>query len=131
MNDLSIHIMYLFVYGTLKSQFDNEMAKFLRQEAKLVGEASVIGHLYLLGWYPGLVLDADGYEIKGEVYQLNEESEDILLKLDDYEGVEQGDYRRIKRKIKVKDKEVNCWIYESLIETDVELKTGEFHTINN
>jgi gamma-glutamylcyclotransferase (GGCT)/AIG2-like uncharacterized protein YtfP len=124
--------MYLFVYGTLKSHFDNDFAKYLRQHAELVGEGHVIGRLFLLGWYPGLVLDADGYEVKGEVYNINDQvEEDLLKKIDEYEGVEQGDYRRLKRKVFLGDKSFDCWMYESLIESEVELKTGDFLTLTN
>jgi gamma-glutamylcyclotransferase (GGCT)/AIG2-like uncharacterized protein YtfP len=123
--------MYLFVYGTLKSNFDNEMANFLHHNASLLGEATIGGRLYLLGWYPGLVLDHTAYPVKGEVYCMNTNSENILKKLDTYEGVDSGDYRRVLRPVTIANEVINCWIYETLIESEIEITSGEFLTSSN
>ncbi len=123
--------MNLFVYGTLKSNFDNDFAKYLRGKATYMGQGKVFGRMYLLGWYPGIILDKDGYEIIGEVYHLSLQAEEVLAKLDDYEGVELGDYRRVLRTIFVNDLPIKCWVYETLIETDIEIKSGEFLAPSN
>lgn len=123
--------MYLFVYGTLKSVFDNEHALNLRENAKLIGEGSVFGRLYMLGWYPGLVLDDMGYEVRGEVYEIGEGSESFISTLDKYEGVEDGDYRRVLRNVWLGNKQIKCWVYETLISSEIELTTGEFIGLSN
>mgnify|MGYP003682237105 CR=1 FL=1 len=63
--------MKIFVYGTLQSQFENEMAQLLRNNASYVCDGNVLGYLYLLDWYPGLVLDKNGIEVKGQVYDIH------------------------------------------------------------
>lgn len=122
---------YLFVYGTLKSNFDNDFARYLRANAKLVGTGIVKGRLFILGWYPGLVLDEDAYEVKGEVYEFLNDQEILLKKLDTYEGVDSDDFRRVLRPVNLNSEMINCWVYETLIENDVELKTGEFLESSN
>ena len=123
--------MYLFVYGTLKSNFDNEVAQYLHANAKLIGAGSVFGRLYLLGWYPGYCQDDEGYEIKGEIFKVTKNIDRLLAKLDDYEGVDSGEYRRVLRPVWCGMQQYECWIYETLIQSEIELKTGEFLALSN
>jgi len=80
----------LLVYGTLK-----------------VGNGrpvKVVGTLYNLGPYPGFVPEGDT-EVEGEILLVNYNT---LLQFDQYEGVNQGLYRR--EKIKTTEGE-EVWIY--------------------
>ena len=43
----------LFVYGTLRSEFDNQYARLLRSQAELVGPATVPGSIYRVSTIPG------------------------------------------------------------------------------
>lgn len=123
--------MYLFVYGTLKSNFDNEVAQYLHSNAKLVGKGSIYGRLYLLGWYPGYSQDDQGYEINGEVYEITGNSAELLSKLDEYEGVDIGEYRRVLKPIWSGKKKYSCWVYETLITSEIELTSGVFLASSN
>ena len=94
----------VFVYGTLRGGASNH---FRMKEAKLLGKAWVLGHLYPLGWYPGLVLDDDGIPVRGEVYVVKRE---MLRDLDAFEGDE---YERLKFPVYLEDgEEVMAWLYE-------------------
>jgi len=84
-------IDYLFVYGTLRSAFENRHAVQLRTEAQLVGPATVRGSIFGLGSYPGYRPEPDG-EVHGEVYRLTDAAP-LLAFFDDYEG---SDYTRVR-----------------------------------
>ena len=80
----------LFVYGTLRSGFDNPYARLLRERSVFVGNATVRGTTRDLGRYPGFTPGAEG-EVKGELYRL-ETPVATLAALDNYEGEE---YERV------------------------------------
>ena len=94
----------VFVYGTLRPGSSNH---FRMEEAELQGRAWVLGRLYPLGWYPGLVLDDGGIPVRGEVYAVERE---MLRKLDAFEGSE---YERLKFPVHLEGgNEVRAWLYE-------------------
>jgi gamma-glutamylcyclotransferase (GGCT)/AIG2-like uncharacterized protein YtfP len=74
----------LFVYGSLRSEFDNPHARLLREKADFVGRATVQGSLVRNGPYPGYRLEPDGI-VQGELWKLRE-PESTLAALDKYEG---------------------------------------------
>lgn len=81
----------LFVYGTLKRgccnhrQLDGQ--RFVDQARTAPGY-----QLHNLGSYPGLVAHADDHEgVTGEVWSVDAAA---LARLDDFEGVAEGLYRR-------------------------------------
>jgi gamma-glutamylcyclotransferase (GGCT)/AIG2-like uncharacterized protein YtfP len=76
----------VFVYGTLRRGGSNH---FRMEGALFITTATVRGRLYRVDWYPGLIPDASGDAIRGEVYQT---SHDLLERLDAFEGTE---YRRV------------------------------------
>src|SRR4051794_40498902 len=80
----------LFVYGTLRSQYDNRYARLLRSRAELVGPATVSGSIFRVRHYPVWKPDPEG-EVHGELYRLI--NPDTTLKvLDEYEG---EDFERV------------------------------------
>ena len=103
---------YLFVYGTLRSAFRNPYAQYLRDHAKLVGQACVRGCLYNLGRYPGLrpPRTPDDW-VTGELYRLAEATT-VLPLLDRYEG---PCFRRVVRVVWRKGgPRMEVWVYEYL-----------------
>jgi gamma-glutamylcyclotransferase (GGCT)/AIG2-like uncharacterized protein YtfP len=76
----------LFVYGTLRSEFDNRYARLLRSQAELIGRATVPGSIYRVSHYPAFRPESAG-EVHGELYRLND-PETTLKALDEYEGHE-------------------------------------------
>jgi gamma-glutamylcyclotransferase (GGCT)/AIG2-like uncharacterized protein YtfP len=89
----------LFVYGTLRSDFNNRYARLLRKDAVLVGPATVSGSIYRLSHYPAFRPEPAGV-VHGELYRLNQPAA-TLKALDDYEGSE---YERVMLN--------GAWIYQ-------------------
>lgn len=79
---------FLFVYGKLKREFDNEYSKFLKKNSKLVDGGLVHGVMYKIKdqdeVYPGLIKKNNGY-IYGELYLLKGNAQRTLKYLDEYE----------------------------------------------
>jgi gamma-glutamylcyclotransferase (GGCT)/AIG2-like uncharacterized protein YtfP len=76
----------LFVYGTLRSEFNNRYARLLRKEANLVGRATVSGSIYRVRHFPAFRAEPAG-EVQGELYRLIQPAA-TLKALDEYEGPE-------------------------------------------
>ncbi len=92
---------HLFVYGTLRE--GGEAAGLLRG-CVLVGPGTVRGRLHDLGAYPALVPAAGDGVVRGEVWRCPVE---VLARLDAYEGVAEGLFRRTR----VEAAGVECWVY--------------------
>lgn len=100
---------FLFVYGTLRSHYNNPYANLLRDNADFIGDAVIKGLLVDVGEYPGLIpTEANVSFVKGEVYELKDSS--ILLKeLDEYEGDE---YERRRLEVTFNNGEkAESWVY--------------------
>ena len=98
---------YLFVYGTLRKNYDLNLKNRVAKELKYIGKAKVAARLYDLGRYPGAVKDKTS-DVIGDVFLLSD-SEKVLKFLDDYEG---GEYERKKEKVKLRSgKSIIAWIY--------------------
>lgn len=111
---------FLFVYGTLMSAATGAMGRGPRARldaaSRVIGPASVAGHLFDLGSYPGLVLSLPEDPIRdasmrstpepegaarvwGELRELHD-PETVFPWLDRYEGIDpvhvaRSDYRRV------------------------------------
>ena len=107
----------LFVYGTLRAEFENPKSKLLLENADLTGKGFFYGKLYNVSWYPGAVLsENDQHHVHGWVYQLKN-AEKAWEWLDDYEGVSTNDaepHEYVRQLVKVflqTHEEVYCWVY--------------------
>lgn len=77
---------YIFVYGLLKSMYNNEAAKFIRQHCTLVGTGTIPGRLFDLGTYPGMVYEPNAKTtVLGEVFKINSNKEGLTKYLDEFE----------------------------------------------
>jgi gamma-glutamylcyclotransferase (GGCT)/AIG2-like uncharacterized protein YtfP len=97
---------HLFVYGTLRS---TGSAASKMAACELVGTGSVGGVLYDIdGAYPALVVYGHT-PVYGEVWKCPSE---MLLSLDEYEGVADSLFRRIGVHVTMSDGAViGCWAY--------------------
>jgi gamma-glutamylcyclotransferase (GGCT)/AIG2-like uncharacterized protein YtfP len=77
----------IFVYGTLRRGASNH---WRMSAGKWLTDATVLGRLFRIDWYPGLVLDSQGTPIQGEIYLC---SSTLVKELDAFEGT--IEYRRI------------------------------------
>jgi gamma-glutamylcyclotransferase (GGCT)/AIG2-like uncharacterized protein YtfP len=98
----------LFVYGTLRAR---ERAAPLLSGCVPAGSGSVRGTLYDVdGRFPALMLYGDT-PVPGEIWRC---PADALRRLDEYEGVREGLFRRVA--VSVPDtaepgREIACWSY--------------------
>jgi len=84
-------VSYLFVYGTLKKEFDNPGTRMLKKYADLVATGKINAVLYQVADYPGSVRSPDPSAwVEGEVYLLKQ-PETILTLLDEYEDFAPND----------------------------------------
>ena len=111
----------VFVYGTLRRGGSNA---FRMEGAEFVGEAIVRGSLYTISWYPGLVLNEDAGNVRGEVFRVGPE---LLRALDEFEGLAAGEiegceYRRVETRIHLDgvatDEVVLAWAYDWIGQVD-------------
>ena len=104
----------VFVYGTLRRGASNH---FRMAGADFVAAGTVGGRIYRIDWYPGLVLDAGGGRIHGEVFAVREE---LLAALDVFEGasteeVEGCEYRRVRTEVQTGGGgSLVAWVWEWL-----------------
>lgn len=104
----------VFVYGTLRRGASNS---WRMAGAEFIGAGTVRGALFRIDWYPGLVLDANGGGVKGEVFRVDA---GLLEKLDEYEGCE---YRRVIAEVTLDDG-IRCevWVWEYLEPVDAKAR---------
>jgi gamma-glutamylcyclotransferase (GGCT)/AIG2-like uncharacterized protein YtfP len=112
----------LFVYGTLRSSFDNEYARLLRLQAEFVGRAVVSGSIYGVSHYPAFKPEPAG-NVHGELYRLTD-PEATLSALDEYEG---DKFERV-RVDAFAATNVSAWIYRYTGDTppDSRIASGDF-----
>lgn len=130
--------LYLFVYGTLMSPFQNEMARHFHQNADLIGEARMPGFLYRVSWYPGaVVMPHEAYLnnqwVYGELWELKENA--LFDTLDRYEECSAQDalpheYQRALQAVELihLHRSLDAWVYlyQRSVSALEHIKTGRF-----
>ncbi|NPA50000.1 MAG: gamma-glutamylcyclotransferase [Epsilonproteobacteria bacterium] len=120
---------YIFVYGTLRSCFDNFYRKKLLRYATFIGEGEVDGRLYKVSWYPALI-EEEG-RVKGEVYKIKSAS--LLKFLDYYEGFKKSNpkaslYIRKLKDVYMNGETIKAWVYvyNKKVSSKDLIKSGDF-----
>jgi gamma-glutamylcyclotransferase (GGCT)/AIG2-like uncharacterized protein YtfP len=123
----------VFVYGTLRAGEVNDISEAAARheiaEPDWLGTATVRGHLFDFGLYPGLVVDEAGVDVKGDVYEIDD---DLVAVLDEIEAVYPGvDGRFVAREVmvKVNGDVVNCRFYPvtpNAVKGLQEIKSGDW-----
>lgn len=101
---------YLFVYGTLRNDYDLKLKNQVSKDMEYVGRAKVGASLYDLGRYPGAIKEKsnNNNEVVGDVFLVNDPVR-IFKILDKYEG---ETFSRKKDQVKLRSgKLVNAWVY--------------------
>ncbi len=101
----------LFVYGTLRSGFDNPYAQLLRQRAELLGPATTRGAIYRVRHYPAFRPEPHPITagpVHGELYRMFPDPAPLLRALDEYEDAE---FCRVLRPVEHRGLEMSAWIY--------------------
>ncbi|MFT3991455.1 MAG: gamma-glutamylcyclotransferase family protein [Luteolibacter sp.] len=120
----------VFVYGTLRRGGTNH---FRMDGTEFVAEGAVIGRMYAIDWYPGLVLDPEGDRIVGEVYAVGSAR---LRALDEFEGVsaeeENSEYRRVKTMFFSNEGDpFEAWVWEWLGPVDESRRISHGNWLRN
>ena len=78
----------IFVYGSLRAASSHPMSTYFRRNSEFISKAYILGTLYDLGEYPGVVVRPDSLSrVYGELYRIKEKYyEEVIERLDYYEG---------------------------------------------
>ena len=99
---------YLFVYGTLRKDYNLKLKEKVAQDIQYLGQAKVAASLYDIGRYPGAIKENNQGEVIGDVFIVNNPTK-VFKILDKYEG---NEFFREKNRVKLRSgKFVNAWIY--------------------
>lgn len=107
---------YLFVYGTLRRNYDLKLKDRVARDLRYIGQAKVGATLYDLGKYPGAIRSSKGREVVGDVFRIDDPDR-VLRILDKYEGIgektpHQSEFIRKKVRLKLRSgKELTAWVY--------------------
>ncbi len=126
---------FIFVYGLLKSMYDNEAARYIRKHCSLIGEGTIPGQLFDLGTYPGVIYDENAkYTVVGEVFKINSDKDALLKYLDEFEECgpsfnQPNEYRREIIPVNVCRKTYNAstYIYNLNLEGLKVIESGNYN----
>lgn len=110
--------LHLFVYGSLRSGFNNTAYKYISDYFDFIAQVSARGMLFEKDQIPvAIPTDKESF-IVGELYKLKNPDEFSWAfgQLDDYEGInpdedEVSNYRRDKTTIHIGDEIITAWAY--------------------
>ncbi len=126
------NLHYLFVYGTLRSACETGAHKQYLHRADFISPAKIRGQLYMVDYYPGLVLSETEQWAMGEVYLLEDDAQ--LHDLDVYEGCakkspQPHEYERRMTQVVLNSGEpMDAWVYVYKQETEhlPRINSGDF-----
>lgn len=118
----------VFVYGTLRRGASNH---FRMAGAEFVCAGSIVGKLYQIDWFPGLILDETGGPIRGEVFEADQ---CLLEALDRFEGVaadeSESEYRRVSTTVLPENGEepltADVWEWLGEVDESKRMKGGDW-----
>lgn len=124
---------YIFVYGSLRRDFSSPAGEVLDDYAEFINDATYQGKLYKIDWFPGVVPSDDEDDIvHGEVYKINDK-EEVLSKLDRYEGCSPSDPKPrafVRKEVQVKSNgdDIIAWIYlfDLPVDDKVRIRSGDY-----
>ena len=127
---------YLFVYGTLRHAYESDAHRDYLRGADFVSPAKIRGQLYMVDYYPGLVLSETEHWALGEIYLLGNEAQ--LHDLDVYEGCakkspQPHEYeRRLVDVQLVSGEQITAWAYVYIQDTSelALISSGDFLTVD-
>lgn len=107
--------IYVFVYGTLRSGEINDLAVAAGRrglpQPRYVGKAAVHGTLYDFGDWPGLVEDAAGPAIGGDVYEIDQALLALMDEIEEYDPDGGSCFVRRQARLAVGNQDLDCFYY--------------------
>lgn len=110
---------YLFVYGTLMEDHENEYAQLLQKNSELIDKGFIYARKYDLGSYPGIKIDiSKTHKTKGELFLIKTNPNLVIKALDYYEGYDLKNPKEslfIRKEVNVftkENKKTKAWVYE-------------------
>jgi gamma-glutamylcyclotransferase (GGCT)/AIG2-like uncharacterized protein YtfP len=103
-------LRHVFVYGTLRKGDDNDITQ-LQPTPKCLGQAHILGVMYHLGAYPGVVLGGVD-RVLGEVYAISPELERQLDEIEALYPQQTDEYFKRWVPIMVHGRQLLCIVYE-------------------
>ena len=101
----------LFTYGLLRKGVSHEMSHHLEEKATYISRGRMKGMLYLVSYYPGIVLRNDGIWVFGDIYRID--SMDLWRSLDKFEGLpDEDEYRLAEGEVLTANGCMKCFVYE-------------------
>jgi gamma-glutamylcyclotransferase (GGCT)/AIG2-like uncharacterized protein YtfP len=108
-------IQHVFVYGTLRRGEINDLAVAAARRGLPppvhVGGASVRGTLYDFGDWPGLVADAAGPAVAGDVYRVEEALVSLMDEIEEVDPAGGSCFVRRTIQVEVAGGPLECWYY--------------------
>lgn len=99
---------YLFVYGTLRNDYNLKLKNQIKNDLEYIGQAKVKANLYDLGKYPGAIKESNNNEVIGDVFLIDNPDRTFKI-LDRYEGAK---FTRNKNRIRLRSgKSIDAWVY--------------------
>ena len=125
----------VFVYGTLRAGEINDITEAAARhdiaEPTLLGTATVRGHLFDFGAYPGLIPDEAGTPVRGDVYEIDPELIAVLDEIEEiYPGVE-GLFVAREVTVEVEGAAVACRFYpvtQNAVKDLPQIRSGDWVT---
>ncbi|MDR3453242.1 MAG: gamma-glutamylcyclotransferase [Rhodoferax sp.] len=104
---------YVFVYGTLRQGDDNDITRLL-PAPRYIGTATVMGVMYHLGGYPGVVLGAGAKAgpVTGEVYAIEAALERRLDEIEELYPQQKDEYFKRLVPVQMAGQRLLCVCYE-------------------
>lgn len=101
---------HVFVYGTLRRGEANDINRLL-PGPRFVGNGVIMGVMYHLGDYPGVVLGPGG-AVAGEVYVIEPALERVLDEIEGVSPQRSNKYFKREARVTVGDRQLDCLVYE-------------------
>lgn len=127
-------VNHIFVYGSLQKVFEdkNEYTKLFHSMTSYVQKGVVKGSLYMVDWYPGLLLNGNT-AVHGELYLINHP--DLLFLMDEYENaieesliqtVDENSYDYLRKEICINNISAWTYVYRRDVNQDKLIIDGDF-----
>lgn len=110
----SLPARHVFVYGTLRKGGSNDITRLVPAPV-WVGTAQVLGRMFDLGAYPGLILGAAQGQcaaVQGEVYAITPALERVLDEIEEVFPQATGEYAKLVVDVCVAGAAWPCIVYE-------------------